>query len=348
MTAKKIAMFNHKGGVSKTTTTFNLGWKLSEQGKKVLIIDSDPQCNLTGLCLSLTHDANFEDFYEQSGVSNLKSALDPVFSGNPNPLVAANCYQFPNRDGLFLLPGHINVSEFDVPISIAQELTGSLRLVQNVPGAINELINLTSERYGFDYILIDMSPSVSAMNANLLMLSDYFIVPCSPDYFCNMAISSLTSVLPAWNATYSTIKNHPAFGDALYKFPTTTPKFIGTIQQRYRPRNGEPVKSFQAWIDIINKNVIQNLVPALRHSNMIIDENLFREVAVPDEPYNLVNISDFNSLIAQSQAYNTPVFRLDDEQIGQAGQVLENMKASRDRFNETFEALGRAVIGLTQ
>ena len=48
---KTIALFNHKGGVSKTTTTFNLGWMLAEKGAKVVMIDTDPQCNLTGLVL---------------------------------------------------------------------------------------------------------------------------------------------------------------------------------------------------------------------------------------------------------------------------------------------------------
>ena len=44
---KKIAIFNHKGGVAKTTTTFNLGSAIARQGKKVLLVDTDSQCNLT-------------------------------------------------------------------------------------------------------------------------------------------------------------------------------------------------------------------------------------------------------------------------------------------------------------
>jgi hypothetical protein len=46
-----ISLFNHKGGVSKTTTAFNLGWAMADRGKKVLVVDGDPQCNLTGTVL---------------------------------------------------------------------------------------------------------------------------------------------------------------------------------------------------------------------------------------------------------------------------------------------------------
>ena len=59
MNAKIIVLFNHKGGVSKTTTTYNLGWMLTQFGKKVLFVDGDPQCNLTELFL---HD-HFDDYY---------------------------------------------------------------------------------------------------------------------------------------------------------------------------------------------------------------------------------------------------------------------------------------------
>lgn len=56
MRTKIISLFNHKGGVSKTTTTFHLGWMLAILGKRVMIVDTDPQCNLTGMCISNTHN----------------------------------------------------------------------------------------------------------------------------------------------------------------------------------------------------------------------------------------------------------------------------------------------------
>ena len=51
--AIKIVLFNHKGGVSKTTTTFHLGWMLASKGHRVILVDADPQCNLSGLILGL-------------------------------------------------------------------------------------------------------------------------------------------------------------------------------------------------------------------------------------------------------------------------------------------------------
>lgn len=345
--AKIISLFNHKGGVSKTTTTFHLGWVLAEQGKKVLIVDTDPQCNLTGVCLSLSGNDNFEKFYTNSGFDNIKKSLSPVFEGQPIPLEPSKCFEFPNRKELYLLPGHIGFSEFDVSISIAQELTGSLKMAQNIPGAISHLLRITAKEYGFDYILIDMSPSVHSTNANLLMQSDYFIVPCSPDYFCNMAINSLSKILPVWNKTYENIKSLSVFKEAIYKLPNSMPKFIGTILQRYRPRNGGPARSFQEWIDRINSNVNTNLVPVLKQNNMIVDESKFKEVAAPEEPYNIINISDFNGLIAQSQKYNVPIFALSSSQLEQVGRVLENMENSRDEFHKVFTQLSKTIISLT-
>ena len=62
--ASQIALFNHKGGVSKTTTCFNLGWMLANKGKQVLLVDCDPQCNLTGMVLGFGGAEEFKVVYE--------------------------------------------------------------------------------------------------------------------------------------------------------------------------------------------------------------------------------------------------------------------------------------------
>ena len=61
--AKTICLFNHKGGVSKTTTAFNLGWMMALKGKRVLLADFDPQCNLTGMVMGFK---GVDDLYRRA------------------------------------------------------------------------------------------------------------------------------------------------------------------------------------------------------------------------------------------------------------------------------------------
>ena len=344
MRTKIISLFNHKGGVSKTTTTFHLGWMLAILGKRVMIVDTDPQCNLTGMCISNTHNVEIEELY-QSGVSNIRSILSPVLDGRPEPLSAANCYTFREIPNLFLLPGHIAFSEYDATYNIAENLTGSLAVFQNVPGALRYMLEITAEKYKLDYILLDMSPSISATNANILMQSDYFFIPCAPDYFCYMAIESLSDTFPKWRQAYQKMAQLDAFKKATYKMKTTPPTFIGTIQQRYRPRNGLPAKAFAEWIDNINRLVCESMVPSLKACGMCVAEE---KTECFLEPYNLANISDFNSLIAQAQEHRVPVFLLTKEQVGKTGRVWDNMEKSRDEFHSTFKTLAKRIVQITE
>ena len=92
------------------------------------------------------------------------------------------------------MPGHIGLAEYEVTLGIAQELSGSLLTLQNLPGSLNFLINETATAYAVDYVLIDMSPSLGPVNQNLLMISDFFMVPMNPDYFSAKPIESLCVV----------------------------------------------------------------------------------------------------------------------------------------------------------
>ena len=77
--SKRIALFNHKGGVSKTTTAFNLGWMLASKGHQVVLVDADPQCNLSGLVLGYKGQTEFESFYENEPQRNIRAGLSACF-----------------------------------------------------------------------------------------------------------------------------------------------------------------------------------------------------------------------------------------------------------------------------
>src|ERR1700722_14102671 len=101
---KRIALFNHKGGVSKTTTTFNLGWKLASKGHRVVMVDSDPQCSLSGLVLGYKGQDEFEAFYEKHPERNIRAGLAPAFESRPKEIEAVECVPVKGNDNLFLLP----------------------------------------------------------------------------------------------------------------------------------------------------------------------------------------------------------------------------------------------------
>ncbi len=343
----KIALFNHKGGVSKTTTTFNLGWMLASKGKRVILVDTDPQCNLTGMALGAeTEDdeTRIESIYNTH--SNIKTGLAPAFESQPKAIEAVDCIPIEEQPGLFLLPGHVGFAEYEVTLGIAQELSGSIQTLKNLPGAISDLLAKTANQFNADYILIDMSPSLGAINQNLLMTSDFFLVPTTADFFSVMAIDSLTRILPRWYSWAKMASSLPVLKEAAYPFPELTLKFLGTIVQNYRIIRGKETKAFQTWIEKIEDAVTNKLVPVLKNTDLMLPKQAYTEEGINDK-LTLTKISNFNSLIALSQEHRTPVYALTPQQLRQVGKVLGNNLKKQDEFRETFSNLADKIIALS-
>ena len=265
-----------------------------------------------------------------------------------------------------LLPGHIGLAEYEVTLGIAQQLSGSLVTLQHLPGALHYLFSKTAEKYNADFILADMSPSLGPINQNLLMTSDYFIVPMFPDYFSAMATESLASVLPKWSAWTRQCKKLPVLQEAIYPFPDKHPKYLGTIIQNYRPREGNPSAAFKEWINQIKVGVETKLIPVLRENDMLLPYELYKksraiesiefqlDLEFPDLIYDsaisspLLQMSDFNTLIARSQKHKAPVFDLSDDQLERVGVALENTKKSMMNFRALFSDGADRILALTE
>jgi len=115
------------------------------------------------------------------------------------------------------------------------------------------MLSATIDKYNADYLIVDMSPSLGPVNQNLLMTSDHFVVPLHPDYFSQMALSSLTRVLPRWKSWADTARGIEVLKTADYPFPEPNAMFIGAVIQKYRPRSGGLVRhsstgSTNSWL----------------------------------------------------------------------------------------------------
>jgi len=343
--AKIVALFNHKGGVSKTTTAFNLSWMLASLGKRVIMADFDPQCNLTGMVLGYGGVDDLEDIYTDNPPNNVKDALSSAFESKPRPLVGAESFTVKGNENLFLLAGHIGLAEYETTLSIAQELSGSLVTLKNLPGSFRYMLTATAEKYNADFVIVDMSPSLGPVNQNLLMTSDHFIIPLHPDYFSSMALSSLARVLPRWKSWADAAQKVDILKQADYPFWPGSTSFAGAVVQKYRPRNGSASKAFQHWIDQLTEGLKSRLVPVLEASGLL--DVAAYEAKLGVKPWvPIMEVADFNSLIALSQEHQTPVYQLDKSVVG-SGAVWDQAKDNMDQFRALFEECANKLIKLT-
>lgn len=354
---KSICLFNHKGGVSKTTTTFNLGWSLADQGKKVLIVDLDSQCNLTGLVLGFNavDEDHMEAFYLNRDKLTLQPIVQALIDGvTPETFIQTNKASVLQtaHSNLLLLPGHLDIADLDSQISVSLKIAAGIPATKNIPGSLPKLLQHIAADIGADYVIYDLSPNVGGLNEVMLMSSDYFIVPTSPDYFCLQAINSLAKNITKWHGEIEQFKKIHGFDSRLFPI-RNFPQFLGAIQQRYRPRNEKPSVSFQNWIDKIRSSINQRLVPALGKIGCVANrEEVEKSLAGTDlQPYDLAHIADFNSLIAISQQLSKPIFALTDAEIKQVGKVFghaeHTMVESRNNFAGVFKALATRIVELT-
>ena len=159
-----IVFANQKGGVGKTTTAVNLGACIADAGKKTLLIDFDPQGNLSS---SLGLDKKAAGIYE-------------VLSGRAEP---QNVVQETPVPGLYAIASNINLTGASVELIDQDEKEYFLKK------------NIDKIKGGFDYILIDSPPSLGILTLNGLVAADYVIIPLQCEYFALEGLALLVQTI---------------------------------------------------------------------------------------------------------------------------------------------------------
>jgi len=169
--AKTIAICNQKGGVTKTTTAVNLGVGLARQGKKVLLVDTDPQADAT-TCLG---------WPEQDKLSiTLAGLLEKSMNDEP---IAPREGVLSHAEGVDLIPSGIELSGMEVSLVNAMSREFVLR---------NYLSAVKGE---YDYVLIDTMPSLGMLTVNALAATDSVIVPVQAQYLSAKGMTQLVRTI---------------------------------------------------------------------------------------------------------------------------------------------------------
>lgn len=166
-----IAIANQKGGVGKTTTTFSLGVALSKQGKKVLLIDADPQADLT----------TYMGWNDQDSLNTTIATLMNDVINDKNVNVDESILH--HKEGVDLIPSSLDLStmEFTLVNAMSREFT-----IRNIIQDIKK---------DYDYILIDCMPSLGMLTINALASSDKVVIPVQSQYLAAKGTGQLLKTI---------------------------------------------------------------------------------------------------------------------------------------------------------
>jgi len=326
---KIIAFFNHKGGVGKTTLVHNLGFILADRGYKVLLIDADPQMNLTaamyGLSTSVEYSTDEDSKWNEntkkyiSLSEHLNIELREIECNKTFFRIKSDKNSDKNKVGVIdLISGDINLS------IIEGDLFGVVKskneLTKNIPNKFERAI--TKQKVNYDFIFIDTSPSGSSIiNALMIMLSDYFIAPVSPSFFSLQAIDNLSTIFQNWNDLLKDYETTMGF-----KGISLRPKFLGLVVQMAKRFTSGNLKnedtgnnqnnfsqSTEKWIADLNVSVIKFQKWAFSR-DMSISEEDFIKTFVNSKPFIVQKCCDFTpQLRSIAEKAAVPVVNLTQE-----------------------------------
>ncbi|WP_084462706.1 ParA family protein [Oceanibaculum pacificum] len=357
---KLLSVFNNKGGVGKTTLTFHLAHALAGMGKKVLLIDLDPQCNLTIYGISEEkiaeiwepEDQYIED-YEATRNKNINKyklviknprsihfTLKPTEDGTAEPETLPPPINL--EENLSLIPGRLTLHMYEAKVGerwsgVYQGDPLSIRTATRIRSVALEY----SKHYGYDIVILDTSPSLGALNRNIISLADAFIIPGGPDLFSVYGIRNIGNALSSWQKQFESIF-HFLSDEKRENFPKRFVRFAGYTLYNAKKLSGKkstnPLGLAKAHYHYAIR-MPDTIFSSIKKENMIKIpiEKLKESIGKNSVIYT------HNTLPSIAQKYHRPMWELpscgvlekdDIPTVSGNRQIYENTRSSYNSFAE--------------
>lgn len=320
---KTVSFFNHKGGVGKTTLVYNVGLALARQGQTVLFVDADAQANLTSAALPVEQ---FEK--DLDSLSTIYGALLPVINNTGDLKYIKPTKIRPNA---YLLPGDIRLSAFEeiLPQAWNEALAGQYRGFQ-ISSAMFRLVRNLGDQINADYAFVDLGPNVGALNRSIMIASDGFVVPLSPDLFSLTALPSVGSSTSRWILDWQAALGSATRAKLQFniELPAGAPSPLGYVSQQFVTYRKAPAAAFKKWSDRIPDAYADGIVKPLEEA----------KIEAPKGDHLLGEVKNLSSLIPMAQQSNLAIFELTGSQA---------RGAQYTRAQDTFELFADLATKIT-
>jgi cellulose biosynthesis protein BcsQ len=328
--AIKLALFNHKGGVGKTTLTVNIADALVDEGEVVLIVDADPQCNITAFYLTEKDlDAllgESADTDENGGGNTIWSAVKPVVRGK-GAVKEIDLIEF--GDNLFLAPGDVLLSEYEEELpagwtdSFARKERG-----YDITCAMSDAVDMLAKKVGASIVMLDVGPNVGALNRAVILGCDYFATPVAADLFSLRALTTVGRSVSKWVKDWQAVRGL-ASSKAQKRLLGGEPRYLGYIASAFKVSSGmRKAHPHSFWEAKIAPRVSKRVVDELKS----VDPNL-----IINFPNKIGDVKHFHSLAASAQTYGVAIGKL-------RGMVNSGHYPQVDEAKAEFEVLAKEIL----
>ncbi|GAB1539870.1 AAA family ATPase [Scytonema sp. NUACC21] len=333
MNTTTIAFFNNKGGVGKTTLAYHLAWMYSELGYRVVAVDLDPQATLSMMLLG--EDRLEEVWLEENQRNTIFASMLPLLQGLGN--ISEPHLEFVS-DTLALLTGNINLFQLESNLMECWSTwlydvkdNNRQKLAFQFISTFWKIMQKVAIAHEADFILIDLAPSIGAINHTALIATDYIVIPLGLDFVSLTALPHLGMTLQCWRKQWQEILEKKNFITDI-KLPLGTMEPIGYVVTQYPVRLDRPVKTYQ--------NLITDIPKVYREA--ILNQPQDSNISLGNDVNCLALLKTYPGLIHMAQEANKPMFHLKPAD----GALGSYMKAVRNVYQD-FESLANAIAKRT-